>query len=265
MSTVPTSSQPDVAASHREIEDQVQRLEEQFHGLQKQLWHAQRLASLGTMAAMVAHEYNNLMTPVVSFARYAIEQGDPELMRSAMEKILKQAVKANQLSDRVLNLAADQDKGPVTVPLRKLVDESVECLGRDLAKDNIGLTIEVDPAIQVRVNPGQIQQVFVNLFQNARQAMLGRRGRLAISAERIGPEMRVRVADTGSGIRSEDLPRVFEPFFTTKSRADRPDKRGIGLGLAICRDIVTSHGGSIDVQSQLGHGTTFTLTLPAAE
>jgi len=217
------------------------------------------------MAAIVAHEYNNLMTLIVSFAKYALEQGDSELMRSALEKILNQVDRVRHLSDRVLHFAADQDKGPTTTSLRTLIEESLECLGRDLAKDNIGLTLEVSPTIRVRVRPGPMQQVFVNLIQNARQAMIGRRGRLTISAEQEGSQVRVRVSDTGCGIRTEDLPRVFEPFFTTKGHADRPDKRGIGLGLAICRDIVTSHGGRIELESRFGHGTTFTLFLPAAE
>ncbi len=263
MSSEPAPVEPSPVVESHPIEKQVGDLEGHFRSLQKQLWHAQRLASLGTMAAMVAHEYNNLMTPVVSFARYAVEQGDPALMHSALEKVLKQALRATQLSDRILNLAVDQDRGPVATSLRALVDESVECLGRDLAKDNISLTVEIAPDLQIHVNPGQIQQVFVNLIQNARQAMLGRKGRLTVTAERIGDRIHVHVTDTGSGIRSEDMGRIFEPFFTTKSHADRPDKRGIGLGLAICRDIVTSHGGSIEVRSRLGHGTTFTLIFPA--
>ncbi len=265
MSSAFMSSDHETAVDQNLIQDQFHNLEEQFQNLQKQLWHAQRLASLGTMAAMVAHEYNNLMTPVLSYARYAVDQNDPELMRSALEKVLKQVARARQFSERILNIAADQDRGPISISLRKLVEESLECLGRDLAKDNITLTLEIDPEILVRINPGQMEQVFVNLIQNARQAMLGRRGRLTLSARREGAHALIDISDTGCGIRTEDIAKIFEPFFTTKSRADRPDKRGIGLGLAICRDIVNSHSGDITVESRLGHGTTFTIKLPLAQ
>jgi C4-dicarboxylate-specific signal transduction histidine kinase len=247
-----------------EIQAQLERLETEFAGLQKQLWHAQRLSSLGTMAAMVAHEYNNLMTPIVSFAKYALDQDDDELMRSALQKCLTQAQRAAGLSAHILSLAADQDKGPTAVPLRELITESIECLGRDLDKDNIGLSLKVDPELRVRANPAQMQQVLVNLIQNARQAMLGRRGRLTIEAQQKDEDVELRISDTGCGIRSEDLPHIFEPFFTTKSHEDRPDKRGIGLGLAVCQDIVTGQDGRINVESRLGHGTTFILALPAA-
>jgi len=96
--------------------------------------------------------------------------------------------------------------------------------------------------------------------------MLGRRGSLTIDAEPVaGGRVAVHVRDSGCGIREEDLPRIFEPFFSTKQYADRPDKRGLGLGLTICRDIVEEHGGELTVESKLGEGTTFTLTVPAAE
>jgi two-component system NtrC family sensor kinase len=151
------------------------------------------------------------------------------------------------------------------VSLRELIQESVDCLGRDLAKDNIGVTIEVDPALKIRAHAGQMQQVLVNMIQNARQAMLGRRGRLTFQSEAKEGYVHLRISDIGSGIRSEDLPNIFTPFFSTKSHADRPDKRGIGLGLAVCRDIIVQHGGRIEVESRLGHGTTFTIVLPQVE
>lgn len=265
MTSSPVRHPSNVTPERHEIQDQLERLESEFAALRKQLLHAQRLASVGTMAAMVAHEYNNLMTPVVSFARYALDQDDPELMRSALQKCLKQARQATHLSDRILNLATDQDKGPAVVQLRTLIEESLECLGRDLSKDNIGLTLDVDEDLKIRANASQMQQVLVNLIQNARQAMVGRRGRLTLKAERIDQEVQLSISDTGCGIRSENLTGVFEPFFTTKSHADRPDKRGIGLGLTVCKDIITEHDGRIDVQSRFGHGTTFTLTLPAVD
>ncbi len=262
MSTAPTRGSTNPSIDHDELLARLDQLNDEFQSLRKQLRHAQRLASVGTMAAMIAHEYNNLLTPVLSFARYALDQDDPDLMRSALAKTLKQAQQATELSNRILNVAAEQDEGPSSVPLRELIEDSVTSLGRDLSKDNIGLTLDVDEDLRIRAHPGQLRQVFLNLVQNARQAMLGRRGRLTIRAEQQGDQVEITLSDTGSGIRSEDLPNIFEPFFTTKSHTDRPDKRGIGLGLAVCKDIIVDHGGRIDVESRYGHGTTFTIVLP---
>lgn len=264
MPSTPNRNRPEPAPAAHDVSEHLDDLQEKLSDLQKQLRHAQRLASIGTMATMVAHEYNNLMTPIISFSRYALEQDDPELLRSAVQKSLRQAEQAQQLSAKILSLAVDQDRGPTRVELRELIGESVECLGRKLEKDNIGVTIDVPENLWVRAHPGQLQQVLVNLIQNARQAMLGRRGRLTFRAESVDDQVVLSVSDTGEGIGSEDLPRIFDPFFTTKGMVDRPDRRGIGLGLAVCKDIVEEQGGRIDVESKLGAGATFTITLPVA-
>ncbi len=265
MSSAPHQGHSELARDHHDISGHLDDLQDRLAELQKQLRHAQRLASVGTMAAMVAHEVNNLMTPIISFSRYALETDDPELIRSGLQKSLKQAEQAQELTAKILNLATDQDHGPTRVNLRELIEESVECLGRKLEKDNIGLTVEVPEDLWLRGHPGQLQQVLVNLIQNARQAMLGRRGRLTFRAEGADDQIVLAVSDIGQGIAGEDLPRVFDPFFTTKGMGDRPDKRGIGLGLAVSKDIIEEHNGRIDVESKLGSGTTFTIMLPATE
>lgn len=246
------------------VEAQFQRLAEQIDSLRKQLRDAQRLASLGTMSAMVAHEFNNLMTPVISYAQYALDKGDEALMKRAVEKALQQAKRASQMCDRILGLAAQQHLGPGPVELPCLVNDTVASLGRDLSKDNIQLRVNVPEGLRVRANAGQLQQVLFNLVLNARQAMLGKPGTLTVQAETLDDTtVAIRVKDTGSGIKPEDLERIWQPFFTTRRQGDRPDQRGIGLGLTICKDIIEELGGTIAVESQPGLGTTFILTLPA--
>jgi len=245
------------------VEEQFNRLTEQIDSLRKQLREAQRLAALGTMSAMIAHEFNNLMTPVISYAQYAMEKGDEALMKRAVEKSLQQAKRASQMCDRILGLASQQHLGPGPVEVASLVNETIASLGRDLSKDNIQLRLNVPEDLRVKANGSQLQQVLFNLVLNARQAMLGRPGTLSVSAETVGDDMvSIRVKDTGCGIKPEDMQRIWEPFFTTRRQADRPDQRGIGLGLTICKDIVEELDGTIAVESQPGMGTTFTITLP---
>lgn len=250
-------------AAGQMVEEQFQRLVEHIDSLRKQLREAQRLAALGTMSAMIAHEFNNLMTPVISYAQYALEKNDEALTRRAVEKGLQQAKRASQMCDRILGLASQQHLGPGPVEVAPLVADTVASLGRDLTKDNIQLRINIPQDLRVRANAGQLQQVLFNLILNARQAMLGRPGALTVLAEPVADNMvAIRVKDTGSGIHPENLQKIWEPFFTTRRQGDRPDQRGIGLGLTICKDIIEELGGTISVESQVGLGTTFTITLP---
>jgi signal transduction histidine kinase len=213
---------------------------------------------------MIAHEFNNLMTPVISYAQYAIEKGDDALMKRAVEKGLQQAKRASQMCDRILGLATQTNMGPGPVELAPLVSDTAASLGRDLSKDSIQLRLNIPEGLRVKAHAGQLQQVLFNLVLNARQAMLGHPGSLTVQAEPLADStVAIRIKDTGCGIKPDDLERIWEPFFTTRRQGDRPDQRGIGLGLTICRDIIEELGGTIAAESQPGHGTTFTITLPA--
>ncbi len=263
---MPPETLPNVArmtqTAERLVDQQFQRLAEQIDSLRKQLREAQRLAALGTMSAMVAHEFNNLMTPVISYAQYAQEKGDEALLKRAVDKALQQARRASQMCDRILGLATQQHLAPGPVEIGPLVNETIAGLGRDLSKDNIQVRVNIPQGLRVRANAGQLQQVLFNLVLNARQAMLGKPGSLTVQAEPLdGGRVAIQVRDTGCGIRPEDLEQIWEPFFTTKRQADRPDQRGIGLGLTICRDMIEELGGTIEVASQPGSGTTFTIRL----
>ncbi len=250
-------------SASRMVEEHFERLTQQIDSLRKQLRKAQRLAALGTMSAMIAHEFNNLMTPVISYAQYAIEKNDDALKQRAVEKALQQARRASQMCDRILGLASQQHLGPGPVEVAGLITETVASLGRDLGKDNIQLRIDVPEDLRVRANAGQLQQVVFNLVINARQAMLGKPGSLHLQAEPIEDgRVAIRIKDTGCGIDPQTMEKIWEPFFTTRRQGDRPDKRGIGLGLTICKDIIEELGGTISVESQQGRGTTFTITLP---
>jgi C4-dicarboxylate-specific signal transduction histidine kinase len=264
----PQSPQAEADASHLAkdgyaLQEQLDSLVEQFEQMQSQLRQAQKLASLGTTAAMIAHEFNNLYTPVVAYAKQALDTDDVELMRIALTKTLDRTETMREMADRVIGLAKSPTPGISDVNVADLAHNAVSCLCRNLDKDNIEVKIEIDPALTVRANENQLLQVMFNLVINARQAMLGRRGRLIIQAAST-PEGKVdiNVRDSGCGISQENLERIFEPFFSTKKDAEKADRRGLGLGLAICQNIIEDLDGKISVTSEVDVGTTFTITLP---
>ena len=242
-----------------------ERLAQEVSAMRDEMRQLHRLTVLGTAAATIAHEYNNLMTPVLTYAKYALDSGDIELMKKALTVTLKQTGIVTAMSRRVLGLAVDEPETGRTARLREVVEEAVACLCRDLTKDGITLKIDIPDDLAVQIDPRLLQQVLFNLLINARQAILGKSGRIAIEAVR-NPDGHVAlsVKDNGCGIPPDMLDRIFEPFATTKRGNGNGERSGVGLGLAICRDIVQENRGTISVASQVGAGTTFTLTFPVA-
>lgn len=265
-SLAPRSSQPSEPShlndTELRLQEQFDYLEAQFERLKDQTRQAQRLASLGTAATMLAHEFNNLMSPVVGYAQFAIDSKDPELMAKALRITLKQTGIMTAMSDRILGLAANEVSAVQRVNIKEAIDDARECLIRDLSKDNIEFITEIDKSLTFLADPRQMQQVFFNLLSNARQAIQHRHGRITVAAERIDDEtVSISFRDNGSGIPSDSLDAIFGEFYSTKK--DRPGKSGIGLGLSLCRDIVEEHRGTIQVASEVGKGTIFTLKLPS--
>jgi len=237
--------------------------EQKLKSLEQQMIHTQRLAAMGTMSCMVAHEFNNLLTPIINYSELALKHpDDAELVHKTLEKIIRQGNKAAGIVQSMLGLARDQSQHRSKVVLVDLLDDCFLCLARELSKDNIRTKIDISPELTIKVVYGQFQQVLLNLILNARQAMLPRPGLLTIKAVADDKTTRITIADTGCGIGPGDIDRIFEPFFTTKSKEGRPDQQGSGLGLMVCKSIIESHNGSLEVASTKGSGTTFTITLP---
>ncbi len=257
-----------------ELLDRVAELQSQIDSLREQLTESQRLATIGTIAAVIAHEFNNLLTPVVSYSQFALQSAesdkpDHELIKKALSKSYQGSTKAGRICNSMLGLARGESSFE-TVGVQRLVDETLLVLARDPQKDGIALRVQVQPELTAFADAVQLEQVLLNLLINARQAMLGKGGSITIKAHRVEPAtagddacIRIQVIDTGPGIPPRVLPRIFQPFFTTKSAPPRGESRGTGLGLAICKQIIEHHRGRIDVESTVGRGTTFTITLPA--
>src|SRR5688572_33159950 len=236
--------------------------------LRDQLTESQRLATIGTIAAVIAHEFNNLLTPIVSYSQYALQSAesakpDAELIKKALNKAFQSSTKAGRICTSMLGLARGESSFGA-VEIQRLVEETLLVLARDPQKDGIALRVQVQPGLTVNGDHVQLEQVLLNLLINARQAMLGRGGSITIKAQHTDAgELRLQVIDTGPGIPAKYLTKIFDPFFTTKGTTRKGEPKGTGLGLAICKEIIEHHKGRIEVQSELGKGSTFSVYLPA--
>ena len=247
------------------IESKLGTLQEQLDKLKAQVRQAQQLAALGTAAATIAHEVNNLLTPIRGYVQTALDSNDPELHKKALTVTMKHTQMLTQMAGRILEIGAAREANRESVALRPVVNDAYASLCRDLAKDGIRFTVDVDDAVSIQADALQLQQVLFNLFLNAREAMAkSRNGKLYVSAVCQGQYVIIVVRNSGPAIPPELLEHIFEPFQTSKPSTREGRQRCGGLGLALCRDLVEENDGTIHVTSDPESGTTFTITLPAA-
>jgi two-component system cell cycle sensor histidine kinase/response regulator CckA len=243
--------------------------------LEEQLRHSQKLEAVGLLAGGVAHDFNNLLTVVNGYVALLLERHGPDdPSHRLLEEIRRAGDRAGTLTRQLLAFGRKQLLVPTSLDLNAVVSEMERMLSRVIGED-IALVTRLYPSLaSVTADPGQLEQVIVNLVVNARDAMpeggtltietgnvrLGVNRRSAGSPEvRSGDYVRLAVSDTGLGMEAEVRARIFEPFFTTKGHG-----RGTGLGLAMVYGIVRQSGGDIVVRSERGTGTTFEVYLPAA-
>jgi signal transduction histidine kinase len=233
--------------------------------LRQQLMQAQRLSSVGALASSVAHEFNNILTTIINYAKLAVrEQKDEAARNQALERILKGSQRAATIVNSMLGFARSTATQHEMTDIVAIVEEILLLAEKDLSKHRIQVEKKYDGRPQASVVPAQIEQVLLNLIINARQAMpRGGRLRIEVGANPRAQMVEVRVADTGVGIPPERLRLIFEPFFTTKV-PDEHGHGGTGLGLSVCRQIIDQHHGRIRVESLVGKGSTFTVKLPMA-
>jgi PAS domain S-box-containing protein len=230
--------------------------------LEEQLQISEKMASIGLLAAGVAHEVNTPLTGISSFTQMLLQNAEPDdPTTKVLEKIERQTFRAARIVNGLLNLArpAQVDAGPIDV--NAVINDVLSLLEHQLKNGSIQVRKELaGPGLIVQAIEYKLQQVFLNLFLNARDAM-PRGGWLTIATS-LQPDGRaaiIGVSDTGSGIPPDQLSRIYDPFFTTKAIG-----KGTGLGLSITYGIVQEHDGTITCESAIGKGTTFTLTLPLA-
>jgi signal transduction histidine kinase len=230
--------------------------------LRAQLLQAQRLSSVGALASSVAHEFNNILTTIINYAKLGLRTEGDAARAQAFEKILKAGQRAATLVNSVLGFARNtsSQRRPTDVVL--LAEEALALTEKDLSKHRISVETKFHGRPVAPVVPGQVEQILVNLIINARQAMPnGGRLKVEVRENARAGMVEVRIADSGCGIAPEKLRLIFEPFYTTKS-PDEHGHGGTGLGLSVCRQIIEQHNGRIRVESTLGKGSTFTVKLP---
>ena len=226
--------------------------------LTQNLRRLDRLASLGLIAASVAHEIKNGLTAINTVTQLLLDKSEDREMAEVVQRELK---RINSLVTQMLRYASPKPAALGPVPVHHLLDYSLRLLESQMSMRMIQLKRDyrAEPGT-VRGDEAQLQQVFMNLMLNAVEAINGS-GELTVRTEIVaegsgGKKMRIHISDTGAGISAEHLPRVFEPFFTTK-------KNGTGLGLAICQRVAQEHQGFIEVESEPGCGSTFIVSLAA--
>lgn len=243
------------------------QLEAQLAQVREGIMHSHRLATLGTITSIVAHEYNNILTPIMSYAQLALAAPDDrELMKKAVEKALYGAERAAKISASLLGFAREADQQHVA-NLPQVIEDAVSCLARDPKRDGLDMTVDV-PDINLAITPINLEQVLVNLFLNAKQAMRRTGGQLCITAHMQGSMVCIDVSDTGPGIPPEIQNRLFEPFVTQRHEQgpmSPGERKGTGLGLCLCRDLIRAAGGNISFTTAPAKGTTFHITLPLAD
>ena len=235
---------------------------ETLHETQQELLHKENLASMGQLAAGVAHELNNPLGTILLYSDILYkEAAEDDSRRDDLQMIVKEANRCKVIVRDLLNFARQSKVLAQPTDLDELLEKLTAEQKKHPRFDNVEIVLELDTALPIiQADPLQLQQIFINLMDNAAEAMEAKgRGRLTITTRQApyGQGVEVSVTDTGTGIPEKYRPRLFKPFFTTK-----PVGSGTGLGLAIVYGIVKMHRGQVQVQSEEGKGTTFTITLP---
>ena len=244
-----------------DFQRQLAALRAEVLALRGQLWRAQRLATMGTMTAMVAHEFNNILTPIINYAQLAEE--NPEMLGKAVARAADGGRRATCICKAILGITREEDDQPEPFDLVELVRQTLDAMARPLERDHIRLVLDIPADFVMTARRIELQQVLLNLLLNARTAVLGRGSmrQIEVAAHPQDGKVLIQVRDNGEGICRRHVGRIFQPFFSTK-RADDEDAGGHGLGLTICLEIITAMGGGISVDSEPGCGATFTLVVP---
>ncbi|MCX5994501.1 MAG: PAS domain S-box protein, partial [Chloroflexi bacterium] len=237
------------------------QMEEEKRRLEEQLLLAGRLAAVGELAAGVAHELNNPIAAIKGFAQFLTARKDlDETIRKDLDTIYRESQRAAKITQNLLSFARRHEPEKHPISINDVIENILEMQDHLMKVNNIELVVELAPDLpKTMADFHQMQQVFMNIVNNAEQAMLETHGksRLLIKTQRSGKMVQITFADNGPGISEENLKRIFDPFFTTKEVG-----KGTGLGLSICYGLVEAHGGHIYARSKLGQGATVVVEMP---
>ena len=230
--------------------------------LDSQMLIAGKLASIGELAAGIAHEINNPLTIVTGYAQLLLENDSiPKEMASDLQKIYDESQRVVKIIQNLMRFARRNNPGKDSVDVNDVIGRALELQHYELVKSNITLTTHLASGLPLLMADfNQLQQVFLTIMTNAQQALLEIKGKrkIAITTSAEKGFIRISIADNGPGIAAENMTRIFDPFFTTKEVGS-----GSGLGLSVCHGIVSEHDGKIYVESTAGKGAAFIVELPS--
>lgn len=243
------------------LEQKVQQRTKELRLAENQLFQSEKLASLGKLAAGVAHEINSPLTGVLTYSSLLFKEkkeGDPE--KEDLEVIVNETNRCKRIVKGLLDFARQTEPDKAPSDINEVIEKSIDLIAHQASIQSIKIEKKVKPDIpRIMIDKGQIQQVFINILLNAIEAM-PQGGTLTVSSGIQDQMLAIGFTDTGAGIPEENLRKIFDPFFTTKKQG-----RGTGLGLSVSYGIIERHHGRLEVKSKVGKGTTFTIWLPIEE
>jgi signal transduction histidine kinase/CheY-like chemotaxis protein len=249
------------ATLYEELRKKMQALERS----QQELLESSKLAAVGTLAAGVAHEFNNLLAAISGHTELGLVSDDMAEIKGALQVVIQTVDRAKKITANLLTFARRREPRMELADVTDAVEAPLELVERDLQKSNIDLVRKFSPVPAIVCDSGQLSQVCLNLVTNARDAMLPDGGTLTVELKQEGDDIIVAFSDTGTGVPHHILDKLFQPFVTTKGPLGGGEMAGSGLGLSVSYGIVKSHGGTIEVDTELGKGTTFTVRLPVKD
>jgi PAS domain S-box-containing protein len=240
------------------VDDITERIE-----LESQLSQAEKMSSIGLLAAGVAHEVNTPLAVISSYAQMLLKQvGGDEKLAALLEKITRQTFRASEIVNNLLNFSRTSGTEFSDIDLNRIISDTLTLLEHQFKTSRVKVETNLHTGLPpIHGNAGKLQQVFLNLFLNAKDAMAGVGGTLRVATNN-GTGVNVSVSDTGTGIAPEHIQKIYDPFFTTKMSSREGQPRGTGLGLSVTYGIIQEHAGKIRVESLPGQGTTFHLEFP---
>lgn len=242
---------------YKEVKTFKERLEDMVEEKTRQVIQMEKLSALGELMGEIAHQINNPLVGVVNFAQLALkEMDDNHPLRGEIETIKRAGMECREIIQRMLTFSRQSSFEKIPTDVNLLIEEALGLIERQFSLEKIIIEKRYDKTVMLTLDPVLMRQVFFNIINNAREAMRGG-GKLTITTFIINNSVNINISDTGAGINKENLKKIFSPFFTTKAK-----EGGVGLGLAVVRDIVNRHNGEVRMESEEGAGTTFNIRMP---
>ncbi|NIN63361.1 MAG: response regulator [Anaerolineae bacterium] len=251
-----------ISIENATLYDELRKNIEHLKLSQQELIQSSKLAAVGTLAAGVAHEFNNLLAAISGHTELGLVSSDMQEIKRALEVVMTSVDRARRITTNLLTFARRRETKMEVTDITEAVENPLQLLERDLEKSNVEIVRKYYETPPVHCDVNQLSQVCLNLITNARDAMLPDGGTLTVQVKQDGDEVVLAFADTGSGIPDYVMENLFQPFVTTKGPLGGGEMTGSGLGLSVSYGIVKNHGGTIDVDTQPGRGSTFTVRLP---